>query len=145
MLYESEVEKIALSRELKNLEDYIALLKLRTSGKDYLKYTLSGTATNYKIAPMLFLPLVENAYKHSSVKEGENIIKIDIRIMDRKLYFFVQNECTDANKNLQKEGGLGLNIVQRRLELIYPEMHSFEIKKEENLFKVELIIQLDEY
>jgi Putative regulator of cell autolysis len=144
MIYDAEVEKIALEKELKHIEDYIDLLRLRTSGDNYLQYRLNGRPEQLRIAPMLFLPLIENAYKHSSVKEGENIISIDIRIEKPNLQFVISNEYDTYRKPTSKAGGLGLNIVKRRLELIYPGKHTFIITKDNKWFKVELTLELDE-
>ena len=144
MIYDAEVEKIALEKEMKHIEDYIDLLRLRTSGENYLQYRLNGRPEQWRIAPMLFLPLIENAYKHSSAKEGENIISIDIRIEKSSLQFVISNEYDTYRKSTAKAGGLGLNIVKRRLELIYPERHSLTITKDNKRFKVELTLELDE-
>lgn len=144
MIYDAEVEKIALSKELKHIEDYIDLVRLRTAGDNYLTYHLSGLAGELQIAPMLFLPLVENAYKHSSTKEGENIISIDIKISVRNLKFTISNEYDSFRKAVSGESGLGLNIVKRRLELIYPDKHALVITKDNKRFKVELNLELNE-
>lgn len=143
MIYDAEVEKIALSKELKHIEDYIDLVRLRTSGADYLKYNLIGQAEQLQIAPMLFLPLIENAYKHSSVREGENIISITIKIEGCNLRFTISNAYDSYRKPVSAEGGLGLNIVKRRLGLIYKDRHSLTITKDNNRFKVELNLNLD--
>jgi len=144
MIYDAEVEKIALSKELKHIEDYIDLVRLRTSGDNYLTYNLTGLAGQLQIAPMLFLPLIENAYKHSSAKEGNNIISIEIRINDCNLLFKISNEYDSFQKSISTEGGLGLNIVKRRLELIYQNRHTLNITKDNKRFKVELNLELNE-
>jgi two-component system LytT family sensor kinase len=145
MIYDAAAEKIALSKELKHIEDYIELVRLRTSGDNYLNYKLSGLAGHLQIAPMLFQPLIENAYKHSSTREGDNIINIDIKIVNRDLHFLINNEYDSSHKSVSPEGGLGLNIVKRRLELIYTDRHNLNITKDNRNFKVELIIELDDY
>jgi LytS/YehU family sensor histidine kinase len=144
MLYDAEVEKIDLSKELKHIEDYIDLVRLRTASDNYLTYHLSGLAGELKIAPMLFLPLIENAYKHSSSREGENIISIDIKISDRNLKFTITNEYDSFRKAVSGESGLGINIVKRRLELIYSDKHALLITKDYKRFKVELNLELNE-
>jgi LytS/YehU family sensor histidine kinase len=145
MIYDAKAEKISLSKELKHIEDYIELVRLRTSGKNYLNYKVSGKTGHLKIAPMLFLPLIENAYKYSSTREGENIIDIEIEIIKNDLHFIISNEYDSSVKLDTSEGGLGLIIVKRRLELIYPSMHSFNNSKDLNRYKIELILELDEY
>ena len=145
MIYDAEAEKIALSRELKHIEDYIGLVRLRTSGANYLNFNLSGKPGHFQIAPMLFLPLIENAYKHSSTKEGENIISIDVAITDGKLSFVISNEYDLSGKPSITASGLGLNLVKRRLGLIYPGRHTLNISKDSSKYQVELTIVLDEY
>jgi len=145
LIYEAATDKIALAKELSHLEDYIELVRLRTSGANYLKYKVSGLPGHLQIAPMLFLPLVENAYKHSAVKEGENIVQIALAISNNKLQFSIGNEYDSSQKSDKPEGGLGLYQVKRRLELIYPGKHKFTIDRGSKWFSVELILELDEY
>jgi hypothetical protein len=145
LIYESATDKIALAKELSHLEEYIELVRLRTKGANYLNYKVSGLPGHLQIAPMLFLPLVENAYKHSAVKEGENIVQIEIVISSSKLQFSIGNEYDSSQKSEERDGGLGLNLVKRRLELIYPGRHKCTVNKGNKRFNVELILELDEY
>jgi two-component system LytT family sensor kinase len=146
MIYDAQAEKIPLSAEIKHIEDYIELIRLRTFGENYLHYHLTGHSGNLTIAPMLFLPLIENAYKYSSAKEGENIINIDIKIDIKNLNFVIKNEYDPSRKEIATAtGGMGLTLVRRRLDLIYPGRHTFLITQEENRYRIELVIQLDEY
>lgn len=145
LIYEADTDKIALAKELSHLEDYIELIRLRTSGPNFLNYKVSGLPGHLQIAPMLFLPLVENSYKHSVVKEGENIIQIEILISNKSLRFSIGNDYDSSQKPDNGEGGLGLNLVKRRLELIYPGRHEFKVNKGKKRFNVELILELDEY
>lgn len=145
MIYDAEGDKIALSKELKHIEDYIELVRLRTSGTNYLNYQVSGIAGHLQIAPMLFQPLIENAYKHSLTSDGENMINIDVKIINNNLYFLINNEYDSSRKTVSSGGGLGLNIVKRRLELIYAGRHKLNITKDNRRFNVELMIELDEY
>ena len=144
MIYDAEVEKIDLIKELKQIEDYLELVRLRASGSNYLQYKLSGQVGQLQIAPMLFLPLIENAYKHSSSKEGENIIDVEVKVINTNLHFIISNEYDSSPETVSSEGGLGLNIVKRRLELIYADKHTLNVTKNNNRFKVELMINLDE-
>jgi len=146
MIYESEVEKIPLAKEIRHIKDYIELIRLRTSGDNYLSYHLSGSPVQLQIAPMLFIPLIENAYKHSSSKEGSGIITIDITIDGETVRFCADNEFDSLRKPANpSSGGLGLTLVKRRLELIYPNNHTLNITRSNNRYKVELTIRLDEF
>ncbi len=144
-IYEADTEKIELSRELSNLEEYIELIRLRTSGANYLNFKITGTPGHLRISPMLFLPLVENAYKHSATKEGENVVQIDIQINNNMLHFLIRNLYNSTLKPPPGEGGIGLNQVKRRLELIYPGKHKFTVTNDNDRFNVELIVELDDY
>ena len=145
MIYDAETEKILLSREIKHISDYIELIRLRTSGENYLNFSFTGSAGHLQIAPMLFIPLIENAYKHASAKEGTGIIMIDVKTEGSRLRFEADNAYDSAqNARRQNEGGLGLNIVKRRLELIYPNRHTFTISKTNNRYNVVITIELDE-
>jgi two-component system LytT family sensor kinase len=95
---------------------------------------------------MLFIPLIENAYKHSSAKEGENIINIAVAIDEKSLYFAIDNACDIPGKQTANDaGGLGLTLVRRRLELIYPGNHTMDISQDKSRYRVELALLLDEY
>jgi two-component system, LytTR family, sensor kinase len=144
MIYEADAEKINLSEEIKHTEDYIELLRLRVLNPDYLTYKPSVINGSFLIAPMLFLPLIENAFKHASTREGENIIRISISVKEGILDFTVSNVFTDSLQPDETGSGLGLKNVKRRLELIYPDTHSLLILKKEDRFIVELKLQLDE-
>jgi len=146
MIYESKSEKILLSREIRNIEDYIELIRLRTSGTDYLNYNLEGNPAHLRIAPMIFVPLIENSYKHSSEKEGDNIIRISIKIDGDTLLFNVNNKYDNSiNVAGHSSSGIGLNLVRRRLEIIYPDKNTFKITQNNDRFDVELKLELDDY
>lgn len=146
MIYDAKAEKIPLAREIEHIEDYISLIRLRTSGSNYISYHRGGSTGYLQIAPMLFIPLIENAYKHCSKKEGENIIVIDTDIDGNNIVFKVTNEYEDSPvRPLPVNEGIGLNLVRRRLELIYPDKNSFNISRDKKRFNVELTIELDEY
>jgi sensor histidine kinase YesM len=146
MIYDAKADRIMLSDEIRHIEDYIGLIRLRTSGTDFLTYCRTGQPGHKKIAPMLFIPLIENAYKHSSVKEGKDIISIEIKIENSELHFSAENEFDPSQKNENHtSGGIGLNLVKRRLELIYPGRHNFRISENNSRYNVILNLRLDEY
>jgi two-component system, LytTR family, sensor kinase len=144
IIYEADADKINLAKELKHTEDYIELLRLRVLSPDYLTYNPPVLNGNFLIAPMLFLPLIENAFKHASTREGENIIQIAVSVKEGILGFTVSNLFTDTVQPVEAMSGIGLKNVKRRLELIYPDSHSFIVSKKENRFIVELKLKLDE-
>lgn len=146
MIYESSAEKIALSKELNHIEDYNELLRLRIADPEYLTYHFTGTSGYLQIAPMIMQPLVENAYKHASTRDGQRVINIVVKVEGNIINFTVDNDFDSLTKsNDSADGGLGLNIVKRRLELIYPGKHQLTISNDNRRYKVELTIELDEY
>jgi LytS/YehU family sensor histidine kinase len=145
MIYETNAETISLAKELKNIEDYIELVRIRTSGADFLSYQILGSPGHLKIAPMLFQPLVENAYKHAARKDGNNVISILAKIEGKKVFFTVENEYSPVIKTSAGEGGAGLSSLKRRLELTYPGRHNLVIERDKNKYRVELTIEIDEY
>jgi two-component system LytT family sensor kinase len=146
MIYDAEAEKIPLSREIKLIQDYIELIRLRTSGENFLNLSITGSTGHLQIAPMIFIPLIENAYKHSSVKEGADIIRIGLNMDKLSLRFEADNQYYNVDNRKQKQdGGLGLKIVKRRLELIYAGRHTFNISRNNNRYNVVITLELDEF
>lgn len=145
MIYESSDKKIALSKELTHIEDYIELVRLRTDDPEYLSYYFTGSTGYLQIAPMLMQPLIENACKYASTRDGQKVINIVVKVEGNVINFTVDNDYDRLTTPDGTEGGLGLNIVRRRLELIYPGKHQLIISKDNRKFKVELTLELDEY
>jgi sensor histidine kinase YesM len=145
MIYETEEEKIDLANEIKHLEDYIGLLRLRSESKDFLRFSYDKCARYLRIAPMLFQPLIENSFKHCPDRNSKNAIDISISVSENTLLFTISNEIDENEMHGSDGNGIGLNNVRRRLELIYPGRHTFEVEKKDKRFIVRLKMQLDEY
>lgn len=144
MLYDSNTEKINLDSEIEFIKDYISLQKLRIRNQKAVKFTLNGEFKDKVIAPMLFIPFIENAFKHCSNKEHEGAIEIEISENHDQLGFFTSNSYDpDSTGEKDDSGGIGLDLVKRRLKLIYPERHVLEITDENSRFTVRLNIPLD--
>jgi len=144
MLYETVEEKIQLNKELSYIEKFIELQKLRTTNENYINYIVNGDPSNYMIAPILFIPFIENAFKHAENKKIDNAISIIIDIEKTKLIFTCENAYNPNSKQKQDFGGLGSELIKKRLNLLYPEKHSLTITKNSELYKVELILNLNE-
>jgi two-component system LytT family sensor kinase len=138
MLYETQAERIPLIKELTYIEKFIELQKIRTSNPHYINYTFTGNATDVMIPPMLFIPFIENAFKHAENKKTENAININFDIAKSKIVFRCENRF-NPNAPLKQDGnGLGSELIKKRLTLLYPDKHTLEISKNNNLYKVEL-------
>jgi two-component system, LytTR family, sensor kinase len=145
IIYESDVEFIPLKKEAEMIKNYIELQNLRTSEPETIKMEIAGDVRGKRIAPLLFLPFVENSFKHG-LKGGTNnsYVRIKIETTARYLLFNIENS---KGKNYEvadsKYKGIGIENVKKRLELIYPGKHSLVISDNENRFEVNLQIQMN--
>ncbi len=140
MLYETMAEKILLSQEIEYIEKYIALQKIRTANANYIHFTVSGNIGNRYIAPMIFIPFIENAFKHTTNKKIENAITVTILITDKKIKMVCENKFDSKPKVRPVNSGLGNELIQKRLQLIYADKHLLEINKNNELYSVHLTI-----
>jgi len=139
MLYESENVQIPLEKEILYVENFVELQKIRFEEDVDIHYTLEGEAGSQLIEPMLFIPFVENAFKHGVGLVLDPTIDIHFRISEKEVLFSVKNKISaDANADKDNSSGIGLKNVRRRLELLYPETHQLDIDKEDDWFKVTL-------
>lgn len=139
MLYETKEEKITLESELSYIKKYIDLQKIRSSNPDYIKYNITGDAGNLMIAPTLYIPFIENAFKHSESNKTNNAISINFSIDKEKIIFECENYYVKRT-SVTEDGGLGIELMKKRLNLTYPEKHNLEITDSNNKYKVRLSI-----
>ena len=141
MIYDTDADFIELSKEIDNIRQYIELQKLRQTNSDLVSFKINGKPEEIKIAPMILISFVENAFKHVTNKDVKDGISINLSIVDRKIQFSVENIFDENVKTTKdKTKGIGLANVKRRLELIYPNRHSLEVGKSNQYFKVNLSI-----
>lgn len=141
MLYETKTDEILLRKEIEYIEKYIELQKIRTANANYVSFEVKGNPGNITIAPMVFIPFIENAFKHSTNKKIDNAISVQIIIKKGNILFICENKFDSNRKLKQESNGLGNNLIQKRLHLIYPEQHLLEIAKQINLYSVKLTIK----
>lgn len=139
MLYEANAEKVLLKHELKQLEDYISIEQMRFAERLELSFTWSGDIDGKLIAPLLLLPFIENAFKHS-IENSSGWITINLNVINNRLFLKVDNSCAKDLKT--KDKGIGLNNVKRRLELIYPKQYELSINDTTEIFSVDLKLNL---
>lgn len=146
MLYECSSESIELKKDIDILKSYIAIEKIRYEDRLDLNFSINGNLDGQKIAPLLILPLVENAFKHgASEKIGQAWINIDLSVKEDFLKFKISNSKPetlpdDAGNHF---GNIGLSNVRKRLEILYPEHHRLKIFDEEEMYAVILELELD--
>lgn len=146
VLYENQKNETLLSKEVRFIEDYIELMKMRLSSKVKLDIQIDEPKEDLVIAPMLFLPFLENCFKHGISSQKESEIKIKMEIMGETVFFETKNHIFPISPDSPeaKENGIGLVNTQRRLSLLYPEKHRLKFGKDEanNQYWVNLTINL---
>jgi two-component system LytT family sensor kinase len=140
VLYESGEDKVDLSKDIQYLNNYIDLQKLRLSQKVRIRYSVQGTVEGKKIAPLLLITFVENAFKHGISYNKPSTIDISISIFEQTLTMMVSNPVVESNRFAT--GGLGLKNVTRRLELLYPGRHWLDVIHNDSLHIANLKIIL---
>lgn len=140
MLYESNEDKVELSNEIRYLENYIELQKLRFKDNIYIKFEINGDLLGLMITPLVLISFVENAFKHGIATDSENPISISLNLSDGKLLFHVSNIKSSMNKDIT--GGIGLQNVQRRLSLIYKDRYRLQIDDTNDIYNCELYLNL---
>jgi two-component system, LytTR family, sensor kinase len=144
MLYDTNVESVPLSKEIIYLQECITLNKLRYADEEVIiAFDQAGQIADIQIAPMLFIPFVENAFKYGVAIGQKEAIQIAIVVSGQKLNFSCVNTDHSFIKKMKMEiSGIGLENVRRRLELVYPGKHQLIINKEDGKFMVKLEIDL---
>jgi len=141
MVFETKPDKIALEKELGYIEEYIDLQRLRAIHPDYVRYTINGDIGNTQVPPMLFLPFIENAFKYSEALKSQPAITISFDVKTGTIDFVCENKYSAFTENTLEQGGVGLAIIQKRLQLLYPGRHTLSLKKDIGHYSVHLTLQ----
>ncbi|MBX3163985.1 MAG: histidine kinase [Bacteroidetes bacterium] len=143
MLYESDREKNNLADEIEFMNQYINLMKLRTSEQTRVHTNLPALGEHYKIAPLLFVSVIENAFKHGVSAKNPSELFFSLSVENNLLRFYAQNTNCPKNQTDKSGSGIGLANLRKRLELSYPDKHKFETKVNGNLFSALIEINLN--
>jgi two-component system, LytTR family, sensor kinase len=141
MIYESEDEKVWLSKEIEYLESYVELQKLRVPPDVDINFTIESDNERKLIAPMLLVPFIENAFKHGISYRHGSFIDIKIKAWDNFISIKVKNSV-NTNADKDKTSGIGLQNVKRRLELLYPNKYRLELRQSDTEFYIDLRIDI---
>jgi LytS/YehU family sensor histidine kinase len=133
-------EFIPLKRELECIQDYINLQSLRLGENNVIDFEVTGKTDNKKIAPLILMTFIENVFKYGITTEGQAAITIKLFSDKQQITFFCQNSILVTTDNLESSG-IGLKNTLHRLELIYPNKHILDIKNDNGLFTVNLVLQ----
>lgn len=143
LLYESEQGNIKLSQEIDFIKNYIELMKLRISNKVDVLVSFPDKYPDKIIPPLLFIPFIENAFKHGiSYREPSNI-SIVMKIDETELFFWCSNRIIHKpDETSLTDSGIGLENVRKRLMLLFPNSHTLVIDESDNFYKVNLRIDI---
>ena len=132
-------EKVQVRVEVEYLKQYISLCKLRATKRLQLQVHFDEMEAQVEIYPLLFVPLVENAFKYVG---GNYFIAMDMCLKEGKLCFSIENSIPEPLVHQKGKHGIGIENLRRRLELLYPERHTLDINRGDTLFRVKLVIEL---
>ena len=140
MIYESNDSWVSLSKEIEYVQSFIELQKLRFKDGANVELSLNGEIDDQQIVPLILISFVENAFKHGVANDPKNPIKINIIANQKILHFSVTNKKNKYNKD--EMGGVGLNNVERRLQLLYPERYKLNIVNSATHYTTELMLDI---
>lgn len=146
-LYECGSERISIEKEITFLKNYVELQKLRLNSNYTIRIDIPKNLRNFEIAPLLLMPLIENAFKYvSHFSEKDNEITIALGLEQHIFTCNVRNttERLATVVSIAEEGGIGLTNLKRRLALLYPDRHELTIENHESYYNVKLTLTLDE-
>ena len=133
---------VPLEKEINYISDYIELQKLRIDGTIKLTYVVTGDAFDKKIAPLVLISFIENAFKYGVNAEENSEIKIDIDITKSYLHLRVFNKKVSIHQVNEAKSGLGIENTKNRLQLLYPGSHKLVIKDNKDQFSILLSLHL---
>ncbi len=142
-LYETKSDSIPLKQELEYVEKYIELQRIRSANPDYIQMNVNGSSDYINIAPMLFIPFLENAFKHVSAKTKEGSVQINLDLKPSKLKFEVKNRYDEKTMEIDHSyKGLGNELIAKRIELLYGNRQKLKTSKSNGVYSVELSVEL---
>ena len=141
-MYETRREMVPLQGEIEFMRNYVELMKLRCSEKTVVNCQLSIVNSPLTIAPLLFISLIENAFKHGISSNRDSRIDITLTADGQQLIFDCENTNFPKNDTDRSGSGIGLENTRRRLDLIYKDRYTWEQTLEDNIYKVKITIQL---
>lgn len=142
-LYECNENSIGIEKEVEFLKDYIHLQELRKDKQYEISLSIAPGLKGFSIPPLLLIPFVENAFKHISHHLQENnYVKVEMNRVNGHFTFAVKNSKDDRERSTEPAGGIGLNNVKRRLDLLFPGRHQLRIQNTESTFEVKLELQV---
>ncbi|MEJ7683275.1 MAG: sensor histidine kinase [Segetibacter sp.] len=140
VLSETKHDTVPLEKEIQFIKDYIELQKVRLTDKVTIQFLTEGNTEQKRIAPLILIPFVENAFKYGISAKEASAILFKLKAYNNIIDFTSQNNIVAGEKEKNEQTGIGLKNTKRRLELLYPEKHTLTVSKENNRFIVHLTL-----
>lgn len=142
ILYESNEGYVSVRKEMEHVKDYVAVEKLRLGMGVTIDIDIDDAIQDDPVEPMLFLTLVENAFKHSEdILPEKRFIRIHAKSLETGFRFLIENTFSPSKRD-SETGGIGLENIKKRLNLIYPNQHDIKSSTADGVYRVDLIIKL---
>jgi len=140
MIYETDKEFVSLQKEIDYIKNYISLQNLRLKDSSGVRFNVHGNL-DHNIEPLLLISFIENAFKYGTDYTGKTNINIKIIVEENNLTLKVINYISLKEMN-NLNSGIGIQNIENRLNLLYPNSHTLKIEESDNLFSVELVLKL---
>lgn len=141
-LKESQSDYVPLSKEIEYVQNYIELQKMRFDENVKITFQVTGDMKQFRIAPLILIPFIENAFKYGVNSEEDSLINIQIVLEQSSLSVLVHNNKVFLENSMVEKNGVGIENTLKRLDLIYPHQHQCVIKETDKDFTVTLQITL---
>ena len=140
ILTETERDLVPLENEVAFIHNYIELQQVRLTDKVQVNFTIEGNTSPLLVAPLIFIPFVENAFKYGVSTKEQSSIDIQLKVDNQVIHFYAKNYIVQSENNMMENTGIGINNVKRRLELLYPEKFELSHHIEDGYYIVKLLI-----
>lgn len=144
MLYDTKEEMRSLQSEIHHIEKYVELQRIRSSVDNYITLEKKGDISEAIVMPMIYLPFIENAFKYAEHKKIEGAVQIRWEVTNSEIHFFCSNVFSSDMKNhhAKNDGGLGNELMIKRLSLLYPNNHKLQMEEKDERYTVTLELPL---
>jgi two-component system, LytTR family, sensor kinase len=147
MLYECNERRVMLNREIQYMQNYLDLEKLRQPKNVEISMIVEGNINDQQIAPLMFIPFLENCFKHglNNHISGDGFVRARFRVQDEDLEFYIENSKPPHIPRMEhpRSGGIGLNNIKQRLNLLYPKDYDLTIEDDPQKYAVTLVLKLN--
>ncbi|MBL7780250.1 MAG: histidine kinase [Saprospiraceae bacterium] len=146
MLYECNERRVHLTKEIQYIYNYLDLERLRQPKDADIRFVVEGQISEQMVAPLLFIPFLENSFKHglNNQIQGEGFVRLRLTVSGEDLEFFIENSKAERlpRQDHPRSGGIGLVNVRQRLQMLYPDNHTLTVQDEPHRYAVTLHLKM---